>query len=127
MSLAVGFSRADLTMTLTETFTVTLITPCAETVVSSTEVIPVLQYYFGDPALQYTFLTFSNTVAMQYGDPLACTIVYSLSLAADATTFGVSLLAGNIINAVTTTQSLIGQSVTLSLLGSDNVYPNALN
>jgi hypothetical protein len=36
VSLLVGFARTDLTMTLTETFSVTLITPCAETVVSST-------------------------------------------------------------------------------------------
>jgi hypothetical protein len=55
VSLVVGFARSDLTMTLTQTFNVILISPCAETIVTSAEVIPVLEYYFGDPALQFTF------------------------------------------------------------------------
>ena len=66
VNLVVGFARSDITVTITETFTVKLIHPCKETVVSSTQVIPLLQYYFGDTALQYTFLAFSNTVAIQY-------------------------------------------------------------
>jgi hypothetical protein len=55
VNLVVGFSRTDLTITWTQTFSVTLIHPCKTTVVTSNQTIPLLQYYFGDDPLQHVF------------------------------------------------------------------------
>jgi hypothetical protein len=72
VNLVVGFSRADLTMTFTQTFSVTLIHPCKTTIVTSNQTIPLLQYTLGDISTQYEFLSFVNTVATDYGDLNAC-------------------------------------------------------
>ena len=55
VKLVVGFSHPSLTMKLTETFYVTLLSPCIETIVTPNQVIPTQSYLFGDSALEYTF------------------------------------------------------------------------
>jgi hypothetical protein len=53
------------------------------------------------------FSAFSDSEATYYGVPTLCSLTYSLSLAADATTFGVSLV-GSSIQVYTTNTALIG-------------------
>ena len=68
VNLVVGFDRAGLTQTITETFSLTLIDPCRETFYSTTQTIADINYRFGDLSLDSPFSLFNNgSVEAQYG------------------------------------------------------------
>jgi hypothetical protein len=91
VNMVVGFSRADLTMTKTEIFTVTLLHPCKKTLLTTTQTIAAMNYIFGDPAMVTGFTAFNDSVALQYGVPTLCALSYSLSPSADATKYAVTV------------------------------------
>jgi hypothetical protein len=55
VTITVGFANSLYTAQLTTTVNVAFFHPCKQTVITSSQTIPVLQHMFGDPALQYTF------------------------------------------------------------------------
>jgi hypothetical protein len=71
---------------------------------------------FGDPVMTFTFLPYSDTVASQYGVPSLCALVYTLTLALDATNFGVTVDTPSLtLSALPVNYLLIGSQKTLSL------------
>ena len=71
---------------------------------------------FGDPVLITNFLAFDDSVATDYGLPDLCSLTYSLSLAADATNYGVALNSATpSISLLTTDSFLIGTSIALTI------------
>jgi hypothetical protein len=65
-------------------------------------------------------------VATDYEIENACQIDYSILTAANAATYGVSL-SRDTISVITSTQSLIGTSISLYLLGQYTTISNPLN
>lgn len=93
--MVVGFDPSLSNLgTLTETFTVNLLHPCKLTVIKTTQTILDIVYPLGNPSLSTPFVEFGDTVSGEYGVIGLCGLVYSLELAADATRYGTSIIAG---------------------------------
>ena len=116
VNLVVGFLRTDLTMTFTQTFSVILYHPCKTTVITTSQTIANVIHQFGDPTSVTSFTAFSDSTASEYNVLSLCSIVYSLSNASDASTFGVTVNSSTLqISTLPTNHLLIGQNINLTL------------
>jgi hypothetical protein len=116
VNLVVGFSRADLTMTFTQTFSVKLLHPCKTTVITTSQNIASITHQFGDPVTITSFTAYSDSVATQYGVSSLCALVYSLTVASDATSFGVTVNSSSLkISTLPTDHLKINQNTNLTL------------
>ena len=120
VSLVIAFADVTLTPTLTQLLTVNLLHPCKITLITTSQAIGPITFPFGQPPVLTPFTNFADDVSVAYSNPTLCGLTYSLALAADATTFGVSIIVGapNQIQVTTLDQSLLGQTVTLTLLAN---------
>ena len=65
---------------------------------------------------------FSDSVSTQYSTPTLCALTYSLSLAADATTYGATVDSATLkISVYTVSTALVGTSTTLTLSANSSV------
>ena len=104
---------------ITQTVTLYLIHPCKETVISSNQTIPDLQFFFGDPVLQQTFVAFGDSVADQYQQTNLCSLRYLYETTDNVTDVNIEI-TGLTIKVQTTDQTKINQSYVLYLYGE---YP----
>lgn len=103
-------------VSITETINVTLLHPCKTTIITTSQTINNITYTLDDPASVLTFLPFNDSVSTQYSVNNLCGLVYSLSLAATATTYGATVnSAANSISVQATNYLLIGTSAQLVL------------
>ena len=85
-----------------------------------------MSYKFNDLALATNFLAFDDSVATAYGVPGLCALTYNLSLASDATNYGVTVnSATKQISVLTTNSGLIGTSISLTLSANSSVVQQA--
>lgn len=89
--LTIGFLNPLYTQTIQQTILVTVLHPCKKTLITTTQTLPNLTYKFSEPALLSPFSAFVDSVATDYATSALCNLVYSINLAADATTFGVTI------------------------------------
>jgi len=77
---------------------------------------------FGNPVLVTPFTAFGDSVATQYGIVGLCALTYSLSLAADAISYGVSVNSlTNAISVLTSNSALMSTSTSLTLSAVSSV------
>jgi hypothetical protein len=116
LSLTVTFANTAYTSSLIETVSITMISPCTQTIISASSIANI-SFNFGSTTLLTPYTDFSDTVSSQYGIANMCALVYSLSLAADATNYGVTLVTGapNQISVYTTNVALKGTQITLTM------------
>ena len=79
-----------------------------------------MSYIFGSPALFRPFSAFEDTVASDYSNPGLCKLTYSLSFAADAERFGVTIetTPSLQIKVQALDQTLLGNNVRLTLFSN---------
>jgi hypothetical protein len=123
INLVVSFVNPLYLGTLTQTLSLTLLHPCKLTLITTSQVINPITYPFGGAAVFTAYTNFADTVSAQYSLPTLCGLIYSLSVAADATNYGVTIITGspNQIRVVTNTEALKGTSVSLTM--SANATP----
>ena len=81
-----------------------------------------MSYKFNDLALATSFLAFDDSVATSYSVPGLCALTYTLSLAADATNYGVTVNSvTKQISVLTTNSGLIGTSISLTLSANSSI------
>jgi len=117
VSLVVTFANVAYPGTLTETLTINLLHPCKVTSLTTAQVIPDIIFPFGGTTVLTPYTDFSDSVSTQYGIPTLCALVYSLELAASATTYGVTIIPGvpNQISVYTNDPLLKGTQVSLTM------------
>jgi len=94
VNLVINFANPLYLSTLTQTLSLTLLHPCKITLITTSQVINPITYPFGGAAVLTAFTNFADTVSVEYGLPTLCGLVYTLSLAADATTYGTTIVVG---------------------------------
>ena len=84
---------------------------------------PIVHPYFTAGMTTITIPDFADSVATAYGIPTLCALVYTISMAADATAYDIAVVAGapNTITINTQNIALKGTTVTLTL--SANAVP----
>ena len=81
-----------------------------------------MDYILGDNASVFAFGAFSDSVSTQYSTATLCALTYSLSLAADATNYGVTVDSTTLrISVYTVSKALVGTSTTLTLSANSSV------
>jgi len=122
ISLVISFTNTIWPGTLTEQLTLILLHPCKKTIITTSQTIGPINFDFGGSAVLTSFNNFSDSVATSYNIAGLCGLTYSLSLADDATTYGVSIVTGtpNQIRVLTNTASNKGTSKSLTLSANAN-------
>ena len=123
VTITVGF--LNFTPTITQTFDLEVLHPCKITQITTTQTIPDISFPFGGTALLTPFTNFDDTVSTEYGITDLCVLSYSLELAADATAYGTSIIAGAPpnIQVLTNDPLLKGTSITLTLSAVATLFP----
>lgn len=94
VNLVVSFANVLYLGTLTQTITVNLLHPCKITLITTSQVINDIVFPFGGATVLTPYTNFADTVSAEYGIPTLCGLIYSLSLPADATTYGTTIVVG---------------------------------
>lgn len=124
--LQVSFVNTSYPGTFTQSaISITLLHPCKVTTITVVTQVstPITHMFMINGATLVPFTNFADSVSTAYGIPTLCALTYSLTLAADATNYGVTIVAGtpNQISINPTNSALVGTSVMLSL--SANAVP----
>jgi PKD repeat protein len=120
VNIVVTFANVLYTGTITQTITVNLLHPCKITLITTPQTISTITFPFGGATVLTPYTNFLDTVSAEYSIPTLCGLVYSISVAADATIYGTTIVVGapNQISVYTNDPAIKGTQKALNLFAN---------